>query len=168
MRLASNCASRIRISIHPLRAERDRAEADAAVEEARFQSTRSVRSGTRRGRRPACVRPISIHPLRAERDCSRAPTPPGSWSISIHPLRAERDPFMPLFCSDNAQDFNPPAPCGAGPFRLSSFELVGSISIHPLRAERDSPLWHNDEKRGWISIHPLRAERDEASQDRQK
>ena len=78
------------ISIHPPLAGRDRCHAELQDAEC-----------------------ISIHPPLAGRDSIRAPN--GAKSrISIHPPLAGRDTSLFVgfaFCSD----FNPPAPCGAGP-----------------------------------------------------
>ena len=127
---------RVQISIHPPRAGRDH--------------------------RALCghgIRRISIHPPRAGRDVK--PIDFGGVAlISIHPPRAGRDGNS-MDKRLSADDFNPPAPCGAGhrtrPFdrRLCRFQSTrpvrggtciqdqpkcgGRISIHPPRAGRD--LW---------------------------
>ena len=83
------------ISIHPPRAGRD-------AEMKTFYNTALL---------------ISIHPPRAGRDC-----PPHTFRvygrrISIHPPRAGRDSAR---CSrlKAVRHFNPPAPCGAGPYAM--------------------------------------------------
>ena len=63
---------------------------------------------------PSC---ISIHPPLAGRDSIRAPN--GAKSrISIHPPLAGRDRRSSAFFRPIA-DFNPPVPCGAGPYLRS-------------------------------------------------
>ena len=93
--------------------------------------------------------------------------------ISIHPPHAGRTA---------GRDFNPPAPCGAGPWYVALDYRVQDISIHPPRAGRDKadlyfvgglldfnppapcgagPLAVGKKsKQGEISIHPPRAGRD--------
>ena len=152
------------ISIHPLRAERDRSPQFLHPPPPRFQSTRSVRSGTKVRHRCSPVHGISIHPLRAERDPPSSVCSMGSVAISIHPLRAERDSFASqtppsgsIFQSTRSVrsgttggiapvtlrcNFNPPAPCGAGPQLVDKLPDAVHISIHPLRAERDGQRAH--------------------------
>ena len=56
---------------------------------------------------------ISIHPPRAGRD-PRKRLLTISFGISIHPPRAGRD-VLDQYDVDYKINFNPPAPCGAGP-----------------------------------------------------
>ena len=79
-----------------------------------FQSTRPVRGGT-----SYCV-------ARYKQD-----------AISIHPPRAGRDGEGRCAQSE-LKDFNPPAPCGAGPLRCCRCGYQRWVSIHPPRAGRDS------------------------------
>ena len=124
------------ISIHPPRAGRDRAlpghwqgrldfnppapcgaghaGAFQSISDILFQSTRPVRGGT-----SYCV-------ARYKQD-----------AISIHPPRAGRDGEGRCAQSE-LKDFNPPAPCGAGPLRCCRCGYQRWISIHPPRAGRDS------------------------------
>ena len=100
---------------------------------------------------------ISIHPPRAGRDpipkfFGRRP------NISIHPPRAGRDDCtVRAICK--ATDFNPPAPCGAGPRATNRNPARIGISIHPPRAGRDKDNGQANSERS-ISIHPPRAGRD--------
>ena len=57
-------------------------------------------------------------------------------------------------------DFNPPAPCGAGRLPGCIYLDKGGISIHPPRAGRDY-YSGSATQRIFISIHPPRAGRDE-------
>ena len=79
------------ISIHPPRAGRDRHSVLTLWLLQIFQSTRPVRGGTE----------FSVGV-----DC-------GGDRISIHPPHAGRDHIIPVTVSQR-QNFNPPAPCGAG------------------------------------------------------
>ena len=79
-------------------------------------------------------------------------------NISIHPPRAGRDPVGFLRKSD-ISDFNPPAPCGAGPFKTEFQRQSVTISIHPPRAGRDMAIGILVIQTP-ISIHPPRAGRD--------
>ena len=78
---------------------------------------------------------ISIHAPRAGRDlaCFRSLSAHG---ISIHAPRAGRDDTpsarIPASCH-----FNPRAPCGARPLRISEISALKWISIHAPRAGRD-------------------------------
>ncbi len=101
-----------------------------------FQSTRPVRGGTSSLPPPHDQHNISIHPPRAGRDYMMTmPSQPAR--ISIHPPRAGRDAQVPIVrCGGDGfqstrpvwggtiidgrnhvrqTNFNPPAPCGAGP-----------------------------------------------------
>ena len=78
--------------------------------------------------------------------------------ISIHPPRAGRDCIVAIQLS-NGGNFNPPAPCGAGPKALCDLGVCVDISIHPPRAGRDSVRHLYAQYKG-ISIHPPRAGRD--------
>ena len=103
-----------------------------------FQSTRPVRGGTRQ-----IVMITSVK------------------NISIHPPRAGRDVFFSIN-TGLSRNFNPPAPCGAGPasFAISCF-MVRFQSTRPVRGGTDClvkpalPIA--------ISIHPPRAGRDSTS-----
>ena len=129
---------------------------------------------------PAALR-ISIHPPRAGRDDFRLYLCVCA-NISIHPPRAGRD-CQGFKGGDFPQDFNPPAPCGAGPAketpcrpRYGHFNppapcgagrsgavrcrSARSISIHPPRAGRDFCPSCGYAANGKISIHPPRAGRD--------
>ena len=101
-----------------------------------FQSTRPVRGGTAGSIQLVHQLHISIHPPRAGRDARGHCRPGGlhpfqstrpvrggtllheqccySKIISIHPPRAGRDGQRQRLLSSGS-DFNPPAPCGAGP-----------------------------------------------------
>ena len=82
----------VKISIHPPRAGRDLLRRLQSQVDLVFQSTRPVRGGT-------CCR-LSSH---------------RAHLISIHPPRAGRDIGEGPGANEDEQDFNPPAPCGAGP-----------------------------------------------------
>ena len=70
-------------------------------------------AGLQRTLRYAKTKEISIHPPLAGRDC-RTWYHLLSQLISIHPPLAGRDlMFLGILCPDT--NFNPPAPCGAGP-----------------------------------------------------
>ena len=191
------------ISIHPPRAGRDKRRWLTTACLCRFQSTRPVRGGTPSlnslARRTLYFNPPAPcgaglwagrsfnHPksFQSTRPV-RGGTPIVSMSgghlgISIHPPRAGRD-RLPVSVPGQVQDFNPPAPCGAGhvscsyqstPDRFQSTRpvrggtigkimppLKQAISIHPPRAGRDAVRWLRVHGRA-ISIHPPRAGRDE-------
>ena len=75
-----------------------------------FQSTRPVRGGTR-----------------------TRPPPLAQCTISIHPPRAGRD-VQVLYRAPKSPDFNPPAPCGAGPaMRMISSRTAAFQSTRPVR-----------------------------------
>ena len=81
---------------------------------------------------------ISIHPPLAGRDAHCA-CPRSAANISIHPPLAGRD-LKQQPSQSNQKNFNPPAPCGAGPpFLYHSFTKI-YISIHPPLAGRDTYL----------------------------
>ena len=126
----------------------------AAIVERLFQSTRPVRGGTThtpssRNRSRISIHPpragrdfaqpyrdynggISIHPPRAGRD--NIPTPKGiPTPISIHPPRAGRDcNYRRILCQ--YANFNPPAPCGAGPAKPAlSLKSMRFQSTRPVR-----------------------------------
>ena len=123
---------------------------------------------------------ISIHPPRAGRDAI-IDQALKLLSISIHPPRAGRDNRAAKPGGDHPEDFNPPAPCGAGRFpprtsyplpyfnppapcgaglaATSSGIMSSTISIHPPRAGRDN-FRRRDYYPLLISIHPPRAGRD--------
>ena len=122
-----------------------------------FQSTRPVRGGTTHVIINSPEELISIHPPRAGRDFLVISLLVSSWisihppragrdgsylqrwsfrkTISIHPPRAGRDVPAHLLHRD-FDDFNPPAPCGAG-LAVTKALLSFTISIHPPRAGRD-------------------------------
>ena len=131
----------------------------------RFQSTRPVRGGT------------FLEALRH-----------GGRAISIHPPRAGRDPLYLLRQADR-DDFNPPAPCGAGPLVEVGFFGVG-LDFNPPAPCGAGPSFPAASKaanifqstrpvRGGtrldrslrptvlISIHPPRAGRDRRHRQRQ-
>ena len=87
--------------------------ADPRQQEQTFQSTRPVRGGTALYQRRRTSSAISIHPPRAGRDGMQLPLGVEREGISIHPPRAGRD-VKEMREHDRANDFNPPAPCGAG------------------------------------------------------
>ena len=102
---------------------------------------------------------ISIHPPLAGRDAHCA-CPRSAANISIHPPLAGRD-LKQQPSQSNQKNFNPPAPCGAGPpFLYHSFTKI-YISIHPPLAGRDSSKDDADTVMR-ISIHPPLAGRDTA------
>ena len=126
---------------------------------------------------------FSIHPPRAGRDPCHSLHPPNIKKFqSTRPVRGGTLVCVHLF--GRMRDFNPPAPCGAGPDELISWWEHECISIHPPRAGRDPILQNNlfgscefqstRPVRGGtsvfllllsillISIHPPRAGRDHA------
>ena len=80
-------------------------------------------------------------------------------SVSIHPPRVGRDNFPPGAGQEHGH-FNPPSPCGEGPFRLKSTQKEGGISIHPPRVGRDGVGGFVHLSGPGISIHPPRVGRD--------
>ena len=90
-----------------------------------FQSTRPLRGGTAGAAGRGGRRGISIHPPLAGRDNEKRGGET-ALDISIHPPLAGRDCDPGAAHGDN-DDFNPPAPCGAGlsrstrPRRLEHF-----------------------------------------------
>ena len=127
---------RCNISIHPPRAGRDPGQVrapgcrfdfnppapcgagpcwDSAMSASRaFQSTRPVRGGTAWDGARLSEKVISIHPPRAGRDAGIGGFMAEGLGISIHPPRAGRDVYV-CRSAGGRKDFNPPAPCGAGP-----------------------------------------------------
>ena len=101
----------------------------------RFQSTRPVRGGTAQPPSAFLCGAISIHPPRAGRD-QKSPRNTPRAKISIHPPRAGRDDHCGAV-RGNRYNFNPPAPCGAGPLLPRPPSEPFFISIHPPRAGRD-------------------------------
>ena len=91
-----------------------------------FQSTRPLRGGT------ACrVRPVLIVQFQSTRPLRGGTLIAGQWGeciiISIHPPLAGRDNQT----SDRPQvgkDFNPPAPCGAGPGSSTSSGMFSNFN----------------------------------------
>ena len=78
------------------------------------------------------------------------------WCISIHPPLAGRDLANGL---DNTVvlDFNPPAPCGAGPASGGASDRGREISIHPPLAGRDGEFTEDmTEEQEFQSTRPLR------------
>ena len=123
------------ISIHPPHAGRDHTNSDI---------------------RPCSI--ISIHPPHAGRD-KRKSKNQNCIAISIHPPHAGRDCRRPG-CAADGYDFNPPAPCGAGP----SVDRLYSLWFYfnppaPCGAGRAAGTDADGERK--ISIHPPRAGRDE-------
>ena len=138
-----------------------------------------MRGGTIKNSADYFVYRISIHPPRAGRDVQTGDF--GSYKeISIHPPRAGRDKLINcriwLFF-----DFNPPAPCGAGP-RRGDGEMDGCrfqstrpvrggtrvlvIAKHIVRFQSTRPVRGGTHRQSSavvvlkISIHPPRAGRD--------
>ena len=124
------------ISIHPPHAGRDPAGLLALSPALVFQSTRPMRGGTVAALIAANQAMISIHPPRAGRDLT-IPKLSSHFRISIHPPRAGRD-LMPAPPHHHRANFNPPAPCGAGPHGHCRPGGTAPISIHPPRAGRDA------------------------------
>ena len=166
-----------------------------------FQSTRPVRGGTAPQRYPHRKAEISIHPPRAGRDKQwgyeriaeiisihppRAGRDRVAWSekvkdiISIHPPRAGRD-IDGKYPERFYMDFNPPAPCGAGPEVISISAMLSHFnppapcgagpgcfrffhasrlfqSTRPVRGGTLLGVSQSDKDK--ISIHPPRAGRD--------
>ena len=122
---------------------------------------------------------ISIHPPLAGRDCPAIGDLP-CFLISIHPPLAGRDDYHrlqhqglqisihPPLAGRDRRDalqilsygyFNPPAPCGAGPFAKRMRDDVGKFqSTRPLRGGTCIPS--HLPKGQTISIHPPLAGRD--------
>ena len=100
-----------------------------------FQSTRPLRGGTR-DTELAEIRRIfqSTRPLRGGTAyvCKYI----SKGLISIHPPLAGRDQRFEGHAA-GAANFNPPAPCGAGPAHQDQVPVM-VISIHPPLAGRDS------------------------------
>ncbi len=78
--------------------------------------------------------------------------------ISIHPPRVGRD-AVTLAASSCMENFNPPAPGGAGRQNDEVLDVCKGISIHPPRVGRD--FFHKSYLPSmYISIHPPRVGRD--------
>ena len=144
-----------------------------------FQSTRPLRGGTRTVRANVLRQPFqSTRPLRG--GTSAAIHIINSSIISIHPPLAGRD-VLPSILLSSFTNFNPPAPCGAGPKKVPAKLHCLLISIHPPLAGRDpstnvitdkaidfnppapcgaGPAVHIINAAGIISIHPPLAGRD--------
>ena len=104
------------ISIHPPRAGRDIIYVTDELNDVRFQSTRPMRGGTKRRRKGVPASFISIHPPRAGRDMEQLTGSVAKHEFqSTRPVRGGTSSYNKLELSK--QDFNPPAPCGAGPWR---------------------------------------------------
>ena len=102
-----------------------------------FQSTRPVRGGTFLAFQSTGNRIISIHPPRAGRDAEE------------------------ILSGSSPVDFNPPAPCGAGPAAgLRPSEISGFQSTRPVRGGTSG--WASPQRDFRISIHPPRAGRDKS------
>ena len=122
-----------------------------------FQSTRPMRGGTPKYRQPwDCNLFQSTRPVR------------GGTAILLSGDILQQDFNPPAPCGAGRgyneiklikQNFNPPAPCGAGRSGHGRWSCRDEISIHPPRAGRDhrSRAYH---KIAQISIHPPRAGRD--------
>ena len=144
-----------------------------------FQSTRPVRGGTYPVGESYNSAEISIHPPRAGRDLKQFLPSHAVEFQSTRPVRGGTvQRVAKIF---EMVDFNPPAPCGAGPQSQMSLECRAGfqstrpvrggtcdaddlfedcrISIHPPRAGRD-PLFIHSRYSRTISIHPPRAGRD--------
>ena len=155
----------------------------AALHSVSFQSTRPLRGGTRIVLDVGAASWISIHPPLAGRDSVRL-TEMLRLVISIHPPLAGRDSGKiggrwyysgdfnppapcgagprPVYPAEGLSDFNPPAPCGAGPQRCKVFLYRAPFqSTRPLRGGTLVRLMVKDGAA--ISIHPPLAGRDAAA-----
>ena len=150
------------ISIHPPRAGRDLLAIRSCALQTHFNPPAPCGAGRQKPNYPHSPGGISIHPPRAGRDAVFISLIFVSH-ISIHPPRAGRDGYT-LFLIFSIDNFNPPAPCGAGLSLSSHFSHSISISIHPPRAGRDY-VSVSQQNIGYISIHPPRAGRDEDGAD---
>ena len=122
-----------------------------------FQSTRPLRGGTDGAiEYTDCGAFQSTRPLRGGTDAITAVEV--APSISIHPPLAGRDTSLFVgfaFCSD----FNPPAPCGAGP--LIRYWAQMEMQFQSTRPLRGGTLTYAPSgERAAISIHPPLAGRD--------
>ena len=124
---------------------------------------------------------ISIHPPHAGRDLADLLSRT-KYNISIHPPHAGRDLSLPARYSSHfrfqstrpmrdgtyndrewrklRENFNPPAPCGTGPWPSPTSVAAPMISIHPPHAGRDPETRSNLFNLECISIHPPHAGRD--------
>ena len=163
------------ISIHPPLAGRDKygdIDIDLTLISIHPPLAGRDRGSSGRSRRRA----ISIHPPLAGRDRNKTLILL-SFCISIHPPLAGRDPAKRAFCAGSAisihpplagrdrhvfsdnrarDDFNPPAPCGAGPaLAVTSLVLGVFQSTRPLRGGTLSPRRRMS---SWLfqSTRPLR------------
>ena len=166
------------ISIHPPLAGRDKygdIDIDLTLISIHPPLAGRDRGSSGRSRRRA----ISIHPPLAGRDRNKTLILL-SFCISIHPPLAGRDPAKRAFCAGSAisihpplagrdrhvfsdnrarDDFNPPAPCGAGPaLAVTSLVLGVFQSTRPVRGGTASGL--RSFSAFCISIHPPLAGRD--------
>ena len=102
----------------------------------RFQSARPVRGGTFVCHLSDVKGDISIRPPRAGRDASFGIIGSSSWAFqSARPVRGGT--YEHFSKVPDVANFNPPAPCGAGPFAPAALALEPEISIRPPRAGRD-------------------------------
>ena len=146
------------ISIHPPHAGRDCGPDEPLLSQSKFQSTRPMRGGTLPLYGHAAQLCISIHPPRAGRDLrSRCRWHP---SQNFNPPAPCGAGLSWVSCGSLRGNFNPPAPCGAGPAWRDITYFINRISIHPPRAGRDYFGVCLLPGLGIISIHPPRAGRD--------
>ena len=145
------------ISIHPPRAGRDIGHTAHRLMAADFNPPAPCGAGRAAWLLRDCGSEISIHPPRAGRDV-RQSARFAKAGISIHPPRAGRDRPPPKRMAA-ASHFNPPAPCGAGPYpRKAGKQDAKFQSTRPVRGGT-VPLYYWTTER-MISIHPPRAGRD--------
>ena len=152
---ARGCGSREFQSTRPLRGGTAVSRLGSSPPE--FQSTRPLRGGTASTATSGYARLFqSTRPLRGG-TFSHAPADIVR-SISIHPPLAGRDTSLFVgfaFCSD----FNPPAPCGAGP--LIRYWAQMEMQFQSTRPLRGGTLTYAPSgERAAISIHPPLAGRD--------
>ena len=150
--------SRAAISIHPPRAGRDRRPALDRPAQADFNPPAPCGAGRMWAAASHIERRISIHPPRAGRDAN-------VWSdsytlfISIHPPRAGRD-LCDCRQHDGGDNFNPPAPCGAGHGLFDRQHIPGLDFNPPAPCGAGLDMGYKPVRRALISIHPPRAGRD--------